>query len=146
VAKQQESRPEWAIKLEILTPEPTIPALADAGRIIQVLTIYLTAALTSSPIEQPVTVQVQEEEQMVRVSVHSPGPGISPEEQLHLWDRFYRGKGSSVQHELDLSGGLRFYLCRALLEHHHGRVGLESAPGQGTTFWLTLPIAKPAGT
>ena len=90
------------------------------------------------------TVQVQEEEHMVRVSVYSPGPGISLEEQLHLWDRFYRGKGNSVQHELDLSGGLRFYLCRVILEHHHGTVGVESTPGQGMTFWLTLPIARPA--
>ncbi|GHO56284.1 sensor histidine kinase [Ktedonobacter robiniae] len=144
VAKQQESIPERAIKLEILTPELTIPVLADAGRITQVLTIYLTTSLASSPVEQPVTLQVQEEEQMARVSVHDEGPGIPLEEQVRLWDRFYRGKGSSVQQELDLSGGLRFYLCRTLLEHHHGTVGVESTPGQGTTFWLTLPMIKPA--
>ena len=145
VAQQQESVPERAITLEILTPESTIPVLADAGRIIQVLTIYLITALASSPAEQPVTVQVQEEEQMARVSVHDEGPGIPLEEQTRLWDRFYRGKGSSVQQELDLSLGLRFYLCQALLERHHGTVGVESTPGQGTTFWLSLPVAKPAG-
>ncbi|GHO58662.1 ATP-binding protein [Ktedonobacter robiniae] len=143
VAKQQESVPERAIKLENLTPEPSIPVLVDAGRIIQVLTVYLATALASSPAERPLTIQVREEEQMARVSVHDEGPGIPLEEQVRLWDRFYRGKGSSVQQELDLSLGLRFYLCRALLECHHGSIGVESIPGQGTTFWLTLPLARP---
>ena len=144
MAKQQASMPERAIKLEILTPELTIPVLVDAGRIIQVFSIYLTTALASSPAERPVIIQVQEEGQMARVSVHDEGAGIPLEEQVRLWERFYRGKGSSVQHELDLSGGLRFYLCRALLERHHGSVGVESIPGQGTTFWLTLPLARSA--
>ncbi|GHO47134.1 sensor histidine kinase [Ktedonospora formicarum] len=143
VVKQQKSEPGRAIKLEILTPNSTISILADAGRITQVLTIYLTTALASSPVEQPVTVQVQEEVQMARFSVHDKGAGIPLEEQIRLWDRFYRGKGSSVQQELDLSGGLRFYLYRMLLEHHHGTVGVESTPGQGATSWLTLPMVKP---
>lgn len=143
VAKQQASVPEQVIGLDILTSESTIPLLADSGRITQVLTIYLATALASSPTARPVTVRVQEEGHVVRVSVHDEGPGISPEEQRCLWERLYRGKGSSVQQELDLSGGLRFYLCRALIERHHGTVGVESTPGQGTTFWLTLPIARP---
>src|SRR5262249_31654946 len=145
VAKQQASVPERVIELEILTLESTVPVLADAKRIAQVLTTYLTTALASSPTEQPVTVQVQEEEQMARVSVHDEGPGISPEEQRSLWDRSYRGKGNGVQHELDLSLGLRFYLCQAIIERHHGKVGVQSTPGQGTTFWVSLPIAKSAG-
>ncbi|GHO63508.1 hypothetical protein KSC_024000 [Ktedonobacter sp. SOSP1-52] len=145
VAKQQASVPKRAIELEILASEPTMLVLADAERITQVLTIYLATALAYSPAERPVTVNVQEEDQRARVSVHDEGPGIPSEEQGRLWDRFYRGKGSAVQHELDLSLGLRFYLCRALIERHHGTVGVQSAPGQGTTFWLTLPIARPAG-
>jgi signal transduction histidine kinase len=145
VAKQQKSAPGRAIELQILTFEATIPVLADAGRIIQVLSVYLAAALASSPAEQPVTVQVREEEQMARVSVHDEGPGIPLEEQVRLWERFYRGEGSSRQQERDLSLGLRFYLCRALLERHHGTVGVQSTPEQGTTFWLTLPIARSAG-
>lgn len=82
---------------------------------------------------------------IARVSVHDEGPGIAPEEQELLWGRFYRGKGSVVQHELDLSLGLRFYLCQALIEHHHGNTGVQSTPGHGTTFWFTVPMARPAG-
>ena len=145
VAKQQASMPERAIELEILASETALPALVDVGRITQVLTIYLATALAYSPAERPVTVQVQAEGRMARVLVHDEGPGIPPEEQGHLWDRLYRGKGSAVQHELDLSLGLSFYLCRALIERHHGSVGVESEPGHGATFWLTLPIMNDGG-
>jgi signal transduction histidine kinase len=69
---------------------------------------------------------------------------MTQDEQERLWERFYRAKGSAVQHELDLSLGLGFYLCRALIESHHGHVGVQSDPGGGETFWLTLPVVAPA--
>ncbi|EFH89300.1 histidine kinase [Ktedonobacter racemifer DSM 44963] len=144
VMKQQASVPEHTIELENLTTEHTMPVLADAGRITQVLTLYLANALNYSPAERPVTVQVRSSDDLVRVSVHDEGAGIPLEEQGRLWDRFYRGKGSAVQHELDLSLGLSFYLSQALIERHHGSVGVESEPGHGATFWFTLPIARSA--
>ena len=92
-----------------------MPIMADAARITQVFTIYLTNALASSPAEEPVTVQVTVTDLVARVSVHNEGPGIPLEEQQHLWERSYRAKGSAVQQELDLSLGLGLYLCRALI-------------------------------
>lgn len=59
---------------------------------------------------------------------------------MHLWDRFYRAKGSAIQQELDLSLGLGFYLCKVFIERHQGSVGVQSAPGQGAIFWLALPL------
>jgi len=117
--------------------------LADAGRIKHALTTYLTNALTSSPPGRPVEVQLRVEEALARVSVHNEGAGIAREELDHLWERFYRAKGSAVQHGLDLSCGLPLYLCWVFMERHEGSVGVQSAPGQGATFWLTLPIASP---
>ncbi len=144
VEQQQMSVPGRAIKLENLTTGHTLPVLVDVGRIIQVLTLYLENALNYSPAERPVIVQVRSLDNLARVSVHDEGVGIPLEEQEHLWDRFYRGKGSAVQHELDLSLGLSFYLSQALIERHHGSVGVESEPGHGTTYWFSLPIAKSA--
>jgi signal transduction histidine kinase/PAS domain-containing protein len=144
VATQQHDAPERmiVIVLERIPTEHTVPILADAQRITQVLTTYLTNALRSTPGARPVTVKLTVEDAVARVSVHDEGAGIPAEEQAHLWDRFYRGKGSTVQHELDLSLGLGLYLCQALIERHQGKVGVQSAPGQGTTFWFTLPLAK----
>ncbi len=182
VTRQQHDAPERTIVLKEKPTEPAVPILADAQRIIQVLTTYLANALRAAPGTRPVTVGLTVEDAVARVSEHDEGPGIPAEEQAHLWDRFYRGKGSSIQHKLDLSLGLlqypqrmipyekggksprgsdrppstflivadgsRFlnralglYLCRAFIERHQGRVGVQSAPGQGTTFWLTLPLA-----
>jgi signal transduction histidine kinase len=142
VARQQHDAPERMIVLERMPTERAVPILADAQRITQVLTTYLTNALRSAPGARPVTVELTVEDAVARVSVHDEGPGIPAEEQAYLWDRFHRGKGSTVQHELDLSFGLGLYLCQALIERHRGRVGVQSAPGQGTTFWFTLPLIK----
>lgn len=146
VAKQQRSMPEQTIVLKLPPTEQSVPIFADAERITQVLNVYLANALRYSPIEHPVTVELVVADSAALVSVRDEGPGIPVEEQELLWERFYRAKGSAVQHELDLSLGLGFYLCRALIEYHHGRVGVQSDPGHGETFWFTLPVvAPPAG-
>jgi signal transduction histidine kinase len=128
------------IVLESLPPEQVVPVLADAERIIRVISSYLANALSYAPADQPVTVQLTAAGAVARVSVHDQGLGISREEQGHIWERLYRAKGTAVQHELDLSVGLGFYLSRAFIEGHHGSVGVQSEPGQGTTFWFTLPV------
>jgi signal transduction histidine kinase len=144
VASQQRAAPERTIVLESLPPEQVVPVLADAERIIRVISSYLANALSSSPADQPVTVQLTAAGAVACVSVHDQGPGISAEEHGHIWERLYRAKGTAVQHELDLSLGLGLYLSRAFIEGHHGSVGVQSDPGCGTTFWFTLPIARSA--
>ena len=119
--------------------------MADAGRIKHVLTTYLTNALLYAPPGRPVVVQVRIEEALARVSVHNEGAGMASEELDHIWERFYRAKESAVQHELDLSFGLTLYLCKVFIERHQGSVGVQSAPGQGVTFWLTLPTTPSLG-
>jgi signal transduction histidine kinase len=140
VATQQRAAPERTIVLESPPPEHEVPVMADAERITQVITSYLANALSSSPADQPVTVQLRVEGTAACVSVYDQGPGISEEEQGHIWERLYRAKGTAVQHELDLSLGLGCYLSRAFIEGHHGSVGVQSEPGCGTTFWFTLPV------
>ncbi|HEX4204032.1 MAG TPA: HAMP domain-containing sensor histidine kinase, partial [Ktedonobacteraceae bacterium] len=146
VDTQQRLVPERTIVLDTRTTAHEVPVLADAERITKVITTYLANALTYSPAQEPVTVRLTVEERVVRVSVHDEGPGIPSEEQKHLWDRFYRAKGSAVQHELDLSVGLGLYLCRVFIERHHGRVGVQSTLSHGATFWFTLPMASSGDT
>jgi signal transduction histidine kinase len=142
VSRQQRLAPEHTIVLEVSAEVQEVPALADTERITRVFTTYLANALAYSPTEQSVIVQVTVEDQIARVSVHNEGPGISPEEQKHLWERFYRSKGSTVQHELDLSLGFGLYLCKELIKRHGGSVGVQSARDYGATFWFALPLAR----
>ncbi|GHO94598.1 hypothetical protein KSF_046460 [Reticulibacter mediterranei] len=141
VAAAQRQAPERKIVLNIKYTGETVPIVADADRIKQVIDIYLSNALNYSPADLPVTVQLTVEGSVARVSVHDEGVGIPPEEQEHVWERFYRAKGITVQHELDLSLGLSLYICQELIKYHDGGVGLQSVPGQGSTFWFTLPVA-----
>ena len=140
VAAQQRAAPGRTIVLESLPPEHVVPVMADAERITQVITRYLANALSSSPAEQPVSVQLTVEGAVARVSVHDQGPDISAEEQERIWERLYHAKRTTVQQELDLNLGLGCYLSRAFIERHQGSVGVQSAPGHGAIFWFTLPV------
>ena len=140
VATQQRAAPGRTIVLESPPPEGVVPIMADAERITQVIARYLINALSSSPADQPVSVQLSVEGAVARVSVHDQGPAISQEEQGHIWERFYQAKRTAVQQELDLSLGLDFYLSRAFIERQQGSVGVQSAPGGCATFWFTLPV------
>ncbi len=109
----------------------------DRGRILQVLTNYLSNALKYSPADSPVQVKVEREGVAIRVEVSDNGPGIPPEEQERIWERFYRVES----HESVIPGlGMGLYLCRMIIEQHEGQVGVESQPGVGSRFWFTLPL------
>jgi PAS domain S-box-containing protein len=77
---------------------------------------------------------------MARVEVVDSGPGIPLKEQPRVWEKFYRG--SSVAGLSRARGsGIGLAVVKALVVAQGGRVGLESTPGQGATFWFELPVA-----
>ncbi len=116
-------------------PEVPPPALADPDRLERILTNLLTNALKYST--GRVLVRVAATDGWVKVSVIDCGQGIPPEELPHLFDRFYRAKGTRRTEGL----GLGLYITRMLVEAHGGRIWVESEPGQGSTFSFTLPTA-----
>jgi signal transduction histidine kinase len=75
------------------------------------------------------------------VEVQDQGPGIPPEEQPRVWEKFYRGSQVAGRNATPGSG-IGLAVVRALVEAQGGEVGLRSAPGQGTTFWLEVPLAE----
>ncbi len=77
----------------------------------------------------------------VRVQVRDQGPGLPPDEQQMVWDRFHRVQGVPVQSGSGVGLGLGLYISHTIVRRHHGDVGVESAPGKGSTFWFTLPLA-----
>jgi heavy metal sensor kinase len=73
------------------------------------------------------------------LEVRDDGPGISPADQAHIFDRFYRGDPARARG----GAGLGLALARSIVEVHGGRVAVESAPGTGTCFRVLLPLAPP---
>ncbi len=135
--------PERHIILHV--PEGPVFVSADAERIGQVVTNYLTNALKYSREDRPVEVGVEEEWQQGRVWVHDQGPGIPPEAQESLWERFQRVPGIEVQSGSGIGLGLGLYISKTIIEHHQGQVGVQSSRGQGSTFWFALPQPTSAG-
>ena len=140
VEEQRASTPERRITLE--APAEPVVVEADADRIGQVLTNYLTNALKYSAADQPVSVALYRLESTVRVEVRDGGPGLSPAQQRHLFERFSRVEGIEVMSGSGVGLGLGLYISRTIVARHGGTVGVESAPGKGSTFWFTLPLSQ----
>jgi signal transduction histidine kinase len=144
VTAQQAALPERRIDLE--APEAVVLVTADAARLDQVLSNYLSNALKYSPADQPVTVKLEVVEQQAVVSVVDHGPGLTPAEQRHIWELFHRVPGIEVlsgSSRVSESLGLGLHICKQLVELHPcGRVGVESTVGVGSTFWFRLPLVS----
>jgi PAS domain S-box-containing protein len=145
VAAQQMATPDRTIDL-ILPGTQSVWAQADADRLGQVLSNYLSNALKYSRAEQPVMVQLEVSQNQAVVKVSDHGPGLPEEEQSHIWEWFYRVPGILVQYESGESSGslgLGLHICRQMVElHPGGSVGVESQVGKGSTFWFRLPVAR----
>jgi signal transduction histidine kinase len=139
VAEQRMLAPQRVIRLTL--PSGPVPVRADALRIGQVVTNYLTNALKYSTEDQPVAVGLAVAGGVARVTVRDQGPGVPASEQEHIWERFYRVEGIAVQSGSGVGLGLGLHISKTIVEQHGGQVGVESAPGQGSTFWFTVPLA-----
>ena len=78
----------------------------------------------------------------VEIQVTDQGSGVAPEDCERIFEKFYRGKHGAT---LAVRGtGLGLAVARQLVEAHGGTIGLRSSLGQGSTFWVRLPIADQA--
>ncbi len=134
--------PQRTIDLQLVAAGP-VPVVADADRIGQVVTNYLTNALSYSSEDQAVAVRVDVPGGGVaRVAVTDHGPGLPPREQGRIWQAFYRAEGVRVQSGSGSGLGLGLHICKTIIERYGGQVGIESAVGKGSTFSFTLPLAQ----
>lgn len=128
------------IALQINLP-PTLPlVLGNPIRLGQVVTNFVDNAIKFTPDGGTVTISAWETEGEVRVEVRDTGIGIAPEDQAHIFDKFYRVKSPQVS--VIEGTGLGLAIVKSIVEGHGGRVWVESEPGQGSTFGFALPIAS----
>jgi PAS domain S-box-containing protein len=151
IEEQVAAWPEREVRVRGLLSDPVqrVWTHADPERIRQVVTNYLSNALKYSPPGRPIDVwldtsrRVRENAKpVVRVCVRDEGPGLTPEQQVHLFERFYRVDGIDHQQGSGLGLGLGLYISRTIVERHGGQVGVESALREGSTFWFTLPCLE----
>jgi signal transduction histidine kinase len=122
-------------------PDVLPDVMIDAGRIQQVLANLIDNAAKYSPAGSPILVSATTQAAGVTVGVHDHGPGISSEHAQKIFDRFYRIDDARIRNTGGI--GLGLAISRALVEAHGGRLWLDSVPGQGSTFYFSVPIAQP---
>jgi signal transduction histidine kinase/PAS domain-containing protein len=136
-------QPAWPNRELLVTrPATPIPLWADADRIEQVVTNLVTNALKYSTEDQPVAVALTVEQTHARLSVTDHGPGLTPAQQAQLFQAFGRVPGIERQTGGGVGLGLGLFICRTIIAEHSGTIGVQSAPGEGSTFWFTVPLAS----
>ena len=111
-------------------------AFEDPERLNQIVSNLLSNALRYAE-DGEIVIKAARRNGDLRVDVTDCGAGIPLEEQSRVWDTFYRG--SKALNSQNRGSGLGLAVVKHLVELHGGRVGLKSAPGEGTTFWFKLP-------
>ena len=123
--------------------------LGDEARLRQVISNLMTNALTHTPKGSPITVRVFAGQQQGKppvpcavLEVTDHGPGLTPEQASRVFERFYRA--DQARGRRTGGSGLGLAIVEALVTAHDGTVSVDTAPGQGATFRITLPLAPDA--
>jgi len=132
---------------------PGLPEVfVDPDRLQLVFTNLITNAIRFGPrgtnivvraraVEAPESSRRQHrvtETEHVRFEVADEGAGIAKEHQAGLFEKFFRVPGSPAG-----GSGLGLFIAKGLVQAHNGKIGIESDPGRGATFWFTIPSAPP---
>jgi signal transduction histidine kinase len=115
------------------------PVHGDRVRLEQVAANLIDNAVKYTPPGERVIVEVEVRGDRAVLRVRDTGPGIPESELPRIWDRLFRGDRSRAERGL----GLGLSLVKAIVEAHQGTVSVESAPGRGSTFTVSLPAAQP---
>jgi signal transduction histidine kinase len=123
------------------SPSP-VEVLGDPGALTELLRNLVSNALKYTPAGGEVRVELEEGEDGVVISVADSGIGIEAEETDRIFEEFYRAK--SARESGKEGTGLGLSIVKAIAESHGGAVWVDSEPGRGTTFRVSLPTARSA--
>lgn len=119
-------------------PDDKLPVNGEYARLSQIFTNLIGNAIKYTPPQGEVRVWAERRGVVIRVGVQDNGLGISPEDQAHIFERFYRVRRPETE---SIDGtGLGLAIVKSLVEAHHGKIRVESYLGQGSTFHVTLPV------
>jgi len=123
-----------------LTKGAALHVLADRDKLKQILINLTHNAIKFNHEGGRVMFQAEDQGKQIALSIEDTGIGISENQRGRIFERFFRlDKGRSRE----LGGtGLGLAIVKHLVEAHHGAISCQSEPGKGSTFTLTLPIAK----
>jgi PAS domain S-box-containing protein len=120
-------------------PRPCLAVQADRTRLMQVLLNLIGNAVKYNRAGGAVTLECRETDDRVWLGVRDEGHGLSDEDQSRLFEPFQR---LGAEHSGIEGTGIGLALSRRLMQAMGGQIGVDSAPGEGATFWLRLPLGE----
>ena len=126
---------EISLNVQLSADTPLVSV--DGTRVIQVLANLVGNAIKFTERGGRVTIRGRGDGQVVTVAVADTGIGIPPDDQPHIFDRYWHARRNSRT----LGTGLGLAIARGIVDAHGGHLTVTSAPGQGSTFSFTLPVA-----
>ena len=127
---------DW--RLEVSTRRSIV---ADPQRLTQAVMNLTRNAVEHTSDDDTVEIGASVNGHEASIWVNDSGPGVQPEDERRIFDRFTRGRGRGTHYE---GSGLGLAIVRAIAEAHGGRVELQSRPGEGAKFTITVPVEGPA--
>jgi PAS domain S-box-containing protein len=125
------------ILLHVLSHD-NVKLAVDGDKLIQVMVNLLSNAIKFSPSGETVTVAVEQTDTDLMLTVNDHGIGVPPELQNVIFEKFKTFAGAN---DANKSGtGLGLAICKLLIESHSGEIGLSTIAGEGTTFFVKLPV------
>lgn len=122
----------------VLSPKNDAILLGDENRLVQVITNLMSNAIKFSPSGSTVETAIESRDNMARIEVKDSGPGISADDQKLLFSKFQQTQaGAASGHK---GTGLGLAIVKNIVEAHDGAVGVNSKIGEGSTFWVDLPL------
>ena len=127
--------------ISLQAPNDEMFIIGDSVKIYQaVLNLAVNAAI-HTPAGTPISISLLQGDESVQIKVSDLGPGLTPEQQTRVFERFYRVDQSRTRTGAEGSG-LGLSIVQAIMDAHDGSVDIESELGRGTTFTLTFPLKE----
>jgi signal transduction histidine kinase len=127
---------ERGIRIDAPAADETLSAMGDEGRIVQILVNLIGNAVRHSPENASIWLRAEAQDGHATLVVADQGPGIASEDQQRIFEKFTRIAPSD-----GIGSGLGLYIARRLARAMGGDIAVDSAPGQGARFMLSLPAA-----
>ncbi len=129
------------VTIDVATPAEPVVVDVDRSRMRQLIMNLVENAVKYTPRGGSVTVRLTAGDGRVALSVADTGIGIAPGDLPHIFDRFWRADAARTRTGERAGTGLGLAICKWISEAHGGAIGVQSRPGRGTTFTVTLPLA-----
>ncbi len=135
---------EAAVDVQVTMPEAPVMVEVDRHRIRELLLNLVTNAIKYTPSGGSVTLALAQGERDAVITVRDTGIGIAPGDLPHIFERFWRADPARSRTGDRPGTGLGLAITKWIAEAHGGTITVQSRPGRGTTFTVTLPLPVPA--